>query len=340
MTELPVTSAEEIELIDLFRVIWRWKYLILVGTLFFSVVAGILSLRMDKVYRIDMVLMPGLLRVGEGGKNTYIDSPTNIKALIEAGTFDERISESISVEEANNLPRAMLFRVGIPKDSNTLKISCETSDIDQGIRILESLGKLLLVKYDEMVKYYQAEYETEIKKTQTRIENSKAGLLSYKEIIKNIQKRIDALKSEIDLINKNTTSLIKERNKLLEQNNPDNILSSILYTNTIQQNLTLANTYKNEINQYQDQKENQKVKLETTQNNIKQLFEDIKDLQFKRQGIQNIQILKSPTSSPFPIKPKKKLIVILATTVGFFTLVFLAFLLEYIAKYKSIKTET
>ena len=334
MTELPVTSAEEIELIDLFRVIWRWKYLILVGTLFFSVVAGILSLRMDKVYRINMVLMPGVLRIGEGGRNTYIDSPANIRALIEAGTFSEKILESISREKENNLPRAVAFGIDIPKNSSTLKISYETSDIDQGARILESLGNLLRDRYAELVKYYQAEYETVIKKTQTTIENSKAGVLSHKEKIKSIQKRIDALKSEIDLINKNTISLIKERNKLLEQNNQDNILSSILYTNTIQQNLTLANTYKNEINQYQDQKENQKVKLETTQNNIKQLFEDIKDLQFKRQSIQNVQILQPPISSPFAIKPKKKLIVLIATFVGLFAMLFFALLIEYVSKHK------
>jgi uncharacterized protein involved in exopolysaccharide biosynthesis len=339
MTELPVNSAEEIELIDFMRVIWKWKYLIAVGTLLFSVIAGIVSMKMTKVYRVDMILAPGILRMHDSGKHAYIDSPGNIRALIEEGTFDEKIFESISSEEANNLPKTVAFGIDIPRNSNTLSISYRTSNIDQGIRILESLGKLLRDRYDELVKYYQADYETEIKKRQTTIENSKAALLSHKEKIKNIQKRIDSLKSEIDLINKNTISLIKERDKLLEQNNPDNILASILYTNTIQQNLTLANTYKNEIKGYKDEKENQKVKLETTQNNIKQLFEDIKDLQFKRQSIQNIQILQPPISSPFPIKPKKKLIVMFATMVGLFTMVFLAFLLEYIAKHKSIKKD-
>jgi LPS O-antigen subunit length determinant protein (WzzB/FepE family) len=47
MTELPVNSAEEIELIDFMRVIWKWKYLIAVGTLLFSVIAGIVSMRYD-----------------------------------------------------------------------------------------------------------------------------------------------------------------------------------------------------------------------------------------------------------------------------------------------------
>jgi len=77
-----------------------------------------------------------------------------------------------------------------------------------------------------------------------------------------------------------------------------------------------------------------KVKLETTQNNIKQLFEDIKDLQFKMQNIQNVQILQPPISSHFPIKPRKKRNVILAAVAGVFMMLFVAFFLEYLSKHK------
>jgi capsular polysaccharide biosynthesis protein len=62
--------------------------------------------------------------------------------------------------------------------------------------------------------------------------------------------------------------------------------------------------------------------------------EQIKILEFKQDYVQNIQILKPPTSSPDPIKPKKKRNVMLATMVGLFMMVFLSFLLEYIFKNK------
>jgi LPS O-antigen subunit length determinant protein (WzzB/FepE family) len=64
---------EEIELIDILRVIWKWKYFIAVSTLLFAAISGILSLHMTKIYQVDMVLQPGIVRMGEGGKNTYID---------------------------------------------------------------------------------------------------------------------------------------------------------------------------------------------------------------------------------------------------------------------------
>jgi len=65
--------------------------------------------------------------------------------------------------------------------------------------------------------------------------------------------------------------------------------------------------------------------------------EEIKILEFKKDNVQNIQILKPPASSTDPIRPKKKLIVILATFTGIFMMLFLSFLLDYISKNKMQK---
>jgi uncharacterized protein involved in exopolysaccharide biosynthesis len=62
--------------------------------------------------------------------------------------------------------------------------------------------------------------------------------------------------------------------------------------------------------------------------------EEIKILEYKKDNIQNIQILKPPMTNRDPIKPNKRLIVILAAMVGLFMMVFLSFLLEYISKNK------
>ena len=82
-----------------------------------------------------------------------------------------------------------------------------------------------------------------------------------------------------------------------------------------------------------------KYAIATLQSQIKDLesqtkyaFEEIQNLEYKKDNVQNIQILKPPTSSPGPIKPKKKLIVILATFIGIFMMVCLSFFLEYISK--------
>jgi len=334
MTDHPEKFDDEIELINYFRVIWKWKYVIVAGTLFFSLAAGILSLMQNKVYRIDLVLQPGLLRIADDGTKTFIDSPQNIKALIETGAFDEKILDSLNPANKDDLPKALSFKINIPGNSNTLKISYETSNVDQGVTILNSLGDHLTKRFDTIVEHYKKEGQETINIKQTNIENYKASVVSSQYKIKNIQKRIDELNSEINLINSNTNALIKDRDKLISDNNTNNILSSILYTNTIQQNLMLANTYKNEISRYNAAKVDEEVKLEVNQNQIKIVQEEINSLKFKFDNIQNVQVLKKATRRAYPIKPRKMLNVMLAALGGLFVMLFLAFFLEYISKYK------
>ena len=87
---------DEIKLIDCLKVIWKWKKLIILGTIVIIIVAGVISFLMPKVYSIQMVLEPGILKVSEDGQNIYAESQENIKALIETGVFDRDILKLIS----------------------------------------------------------------------------------------------------------------------------------------------------------------------------------------------------------------------------------------------------
>ena len=59
---------DEIELIDLLRVVWKWKYLIIGGTLVCAIAAMVISLVMPKIYRIETIIRPGILSFGEDGE--------------------------------------------------------------------------------------------------------------------------------------------------------------------------------------------------------------------------------------------------------------------------------
>jgi hypothetical protein len=201
MTNHTADSRDEIELFDYLRVISKWKYLIALGTLLFSLSAAVVSFKMAEVYTVDMILTPGIVRLGEGGEHKYIDSMENIRSLIETGTFDEKILSSLINKDGENLPKNLYFHTEVPAKSNTLKISYETSHIDQGIRILTSLHKLVVNRYSNLIDFYKSEHQIDINIKLTEISNFKASAKYSKEKIKNIQKRIDELKSETDLIN-------------------------------------------------------------------------------------------------------------------------------------------
>jgi chromosome segregation ATPase len=485
-----------------------------------------------KIYSVDTIIEPGILSIiNEGGdqdRRVYIDTPQNIKALIDVGSFENQILKGFGqLSDSQDIPSEIKFKTSIPEESNALKVSYETSNVEQGLKILHSLNKLLLKKYNQLNQYYkkdfegkvqlktskvseltnqisnvkneistvEVEYDNKIVTISTRISkltnqiskvkndistieveyNSRAKLNetkifkisnqilkiknnisnaksdtdavvkqkankidtikakeeAKKNQIKNLQQRIQEIELEIIRVNKNTDFLIEERNKLLaSEKDENNILSSVMYINTIQQNIGYLNSLKNSINNthnqvFQDradierlendvrdldiQKENLvlqtnyridnfKSQINNLENDIKDLedqnenlikdktfkiqnlksqinnldtdanelgaqrdnfkkqkkyqiatiqsqiidlesqrnytSEEIKILEYKKDNIQNILILKTPTSSPDPIKPKKKLIVILTTLIGIFMMVFLSFFLEYISKNK------
>ena len=110
-------------------------------------------------------------------------------------------------------------------------------------------------------------------------------------------------------------------------------------------------TYKNEtiatdIKDYESQIKSFAAQLNSRSNNLKAeiatlesqktyILEEIKNLEFKKTYVQNIQILQPPKGSLSPVKPKKRLNVLLAGVVGLFLTVFLAFFIEYIARHKN-----
>ena len=326
---------DEIELIDILLVIWKWKYIITAGTLACGLIAAIISFNMAKIYSIDMILRPGLLSIGPEGKNVYIDSSQNIKALIESGAFNNNILNYLNEFKMKNIPKKLEFKVNIPLNSDTIKIEYETADIEQGMAVQNFLKESLLKTYSKLVAFFKNESDMKLSPLQSEINFAKVTILSSKRNAQNIEKRIDELTSEIKLIKNNTTNLIKERNKLLSENPKEkNILSALIYTNTIQQNLQLSLNYQNDINMYKERKENELYNIEGSENEIEKKSNEIKNLQFKKNNIQNIQILQPPTNNPYPIKPRILLIVVLALVAGLFLFIFLSLFLEYLSRYK------
>jgi uncharacterized protein involved in exopolysaccharide biosynthesis len=82
---------DEIELMAYLKVLWKWKYLIILGTLSCVVSAAIISFNMTKVYSIKTVLAPGVAKVDGNGKTTYIASIQEIKTVIKTNVLEPAV---------------------------------------------------------------------------------------------------------------------------------------------------------------------------------------------------------------------------------------------------------
>ena len=156
--------------------------------------------------------------------------------------------------------------------------------------------------------------------------SSKQKLQSILEYITNLQQKeleeyTSMQKKKLALIQDN----IKKESHLLLQAEEDiaNYQKKLLTIST--QDAALAGIYSIEIGKKQNQIKNlndQIFNLKNTENNIKDTLSPI--------NIKNAKIIGQIDESEHPVKPKKKLIVIVAFITGLMLSVFLAFFLEFL----------
>jgi hypothetical protein len=339
MTERPVESRDEIELVEILRVIWKWKYLVLVGTLVFALIVGVVNLKRPKVYRIDMLLQPGVVRIDRWGRRIYVDSATNMQALLGGGTFSEKIRAHLQALKVQNKPGPLKFRVTVVKQSNIIKISYDTQYVDTGIQILGHIPTLLQKEYAEEIRHFEKEYEDKIQAKKEALADLENKRKITQSSITLYDKRLKELTLSIQNINNDTNRLLQEKERYHADNNENSVNIDLLYSNAIQQNLQLTNTYKNQFARELANKESTKLQLKRTEERIAFVSKEIADLKKEKGSTEYIKVLQPPTSSLRPIKPKTKAAVMLAAFVGLFVAVFTSFFLEYLLRHRMRKRD-
>jgi len=295
-------EEDTIELIDYLRVVWKWKWMIILVTLGCMITAGVISLKMPRIYQVSMMIEPGAINLDPEGRPIYLDSPLNIKSKIDSQAYNRKISKILNADPKElNLG----FKTIQPGNSNTLKISLEANDTSRSIQALSTLFHELVKEYQHYVDSRKSELDQKIAMNERQI-NVSAGEKKY-------------LEKEINTMEANTNRIIEERNMLIKKGgkNPDK-LSLLIYSNIIQQNMA----HNNDLNR----------QLGWIMVKIERMKSEIETLKIEKESIENIKLIQKPQSSLYPIKPKKKLNVMLAFVTGFFISIFLAFLLEYLQK--------
>ena len=367
---------DEIQLIDYLRVIWKWKWLIILGTFVCMVVAGVVSFNMSNIYEVSMTIEPGIIGVDKDGKFIYLDSRDNIEGKIKGGIYNRRIQKALNI---NPLETDIKFEVRPQKGTNFIKATSEweENEAEFGKKSLVQLVAFISKEYEDVIHQRKDDYEKQILMKQNQIKEveiqrkdidkkillelntigaKKNHIKLNKATLNIIQDREKELLEEIKNVKDNTERIVKERNNVLQHKGNVDDISLLLYSTTIQQNVAYFNQLSNQINDIRTKKEIAGMKIENLKKDIDDINTEIDRLKLKKtEGLQakindlklqidrlrikegmikNIRVIQNPESSIRPIKPKKKLIIVLAGVVAFMMMMFLAFFLEYIQKAK------
>lgn len=300
-----ISSEEEIELIDLLRTIWRSKYLIIIGTITFLLIAAFGSLFLPKIYRVEMIVKPGLKKIDFNDKKIFISTPEKMKSLLEGEIkYELRDSDQqLSGEDIDRSFRNYSFKADDIR--NILSINCFSSDPSNCIANLQNLTQLLSKKMTEAVDFIKNRHTSDIEQ------------LKFQLMLKQNEEKI--VSEKIEKINNRLTGYVIKDDKSISrvETAGRSEISLLDYSSVVEKLIDLYQTHSRIITQ------------------ISFLKKDIDRLVFERERAQGLQIVYPPNVYQKPVKPRTKLLIIVSAGSGFFLMIFIAFIIEYIRNTRS-----
>ncbi|MBU1055032.1 MAG: hypothetical protein KKC46_14570 [Proteobacteria bacterium] len=190
-----MSQEDEIDLLDLLSVFWRWKWMIAGVCMVFTLFALVITSAMPKVYRIVTVIEPEKRLTFDQDKQILdqkiIVSPAEISDVLLGGIFNKEIAEKLSLN-ISDIPEIKTKIIG---STNLLEISIESSDTQQGIVILNEF-------VPKISNYIQARYESDlvIEKQKKAYENEYQNKVIKMKLAKQqesqLQKDINRIEAE------------------------------------------------------------------------------------------------------------------------------------------------
>jgi capsular polysaccharide biosynthesis protein len=181
--------TEEVELIDYLRVIWKWKWLIILGTSAFILAAGVISWLQPPSYQAKLILKIGqVTTVNENGEfqEIMIDDPNSVQETVMSKPL------LFSIIEENQLKlesRALIAKAEVvrrewrEREANLIRFSIRAGSPEEVISLINSIAEEVIdqhrKKFDEAMKInflLQEELEKQIAGIEEEIREVKSTL--------------------------------------------------------------------------------------------------------------------------------------------------------------------
>lgn len=354
-------EEKEIELIDYLKVIWRKKWMIVLGTILFMILSTAVSLLLKPVYEIDAIIQPGKFFIENGTGNFtefVVESPLQVTDKVKYEVFNDIIAAELKCDK-NDLPKIRAINI---RDTLLVKVWTRSSNIEGSKKILNVLIEYLKKDIDKKIDIEINNIDTgisikqnDVKSKEIEINSKKIEIDKTKQLIMNldnklkiIERRKQEIIEEMGEVKERITALEKEQASILkkEGRTESETLGMLLYSNEIQESLRFYNSMQETLSGKEIEKEDISIRIEAERERIKQLNnqieaiknsidnlqDEIANLKEEKGRIDYTRIVKKPTQSILPVYPKIKLNVFIAFLLGLFVFSSLAFFIEYVEK--------
>jgi capsular polysaccharide biosynthesis protein len=363
---------EEIELIDLIRVVWKRRWLIIGGTLACALTALVVSLYWPKTYEGSVILEVGKIYTTQPERVELIEDPKNLEPLLKSDAVVGQLKDRIGSEKDTESLRR---DIKIDTKSNPLVlISLRLRDPKAIMNGLNFLAEWIINDHKKKeaiaantLDNNAAATVEKMKKLSDKIrENGQKGTEIQRKI-KNIDSQIATERQQIDTDNayqKTVEDQIKaltaatndsrKRMSGLDVNKASPLEILFLQTTIQNQELRLAES-RREINDLKQRVDDRQKEVAERQkqsadfriqildldaqnadlgSQIENLKQSVSMLENLKASSENTKYRTQPVVLEKPVSPRKGLNTIIAGILGLMMTVILAFFLEYISQEK------
>jgi len=294
-------SQDEINLMDYVRVILKRKVTILICFLAIIITVGIFSFLSPKVYIINT-----LLEVGQVA-GIVVEDPVQVIEKIKGDVYGIFVREKLQITE-KEYPE---IKSENPKGTRLILFSIESSKTQQSKNILEEINKIILEEH-------QGEFESKRELLEKEIEFLEKNIDVLEEAIERTRTKIGFLEEE----KKNLEAKIEALQKILPYQQDPGTQFALFDT-------------KEKLEQKKQEIEDGYLEINSSEVGINSFKSQINSLQEQiTKNIRPTQIVKIPTISEDPVRPRPLFNMALAGILGLFIGTFLAFGREWWAKAK------
>jgi len=327
---------KEIELMDYLNVLWKRKWLIIIPTFFFAVLAWVYSFLLPPVWEVDAIIQPSqyILQTQDGTyKEILIANPKQIAAQINEALYNHIIATELNLD-IREIPK---FKAENLKNSKMVKISIKANDVEKAKLILFSLLNYLKRRLDKKLDTEIKSIDSQIKSKEIEKFTKEEEIKAYKNKLNIIKQRKEEIEKEISNTRKRVETLEKEQRSILKKKNRSETesLALLLYSNEIQQSSQYYSTLNELLSSKKIEEEDINLEIKNKEEAAELLEIVISNLNETKGRIDYAQLIKEPTSSLSPVAPKKKINVLIAGIFSLMIFTMLAFFLEYLEKHKA-----
>lgn len=326
----------DIDLVDLFNVLWKRKLFIIIPTLLIVFVVGIVSSFLPKVWEIDAIIQPSkyVIQTESGSySEILIADPKQIAEQINKESYNYLVATKLNMD-VRKIP---VIKAENLKNTHLVLISTREKEVEKAKLILFALFEHLKNELDTKANIEINGIDSQIKSNEIEKIRIEKEIDSYKNMLSIVKQRINDIEKEMNETRKRVVLLEKDQQlSLKKQNRSDSeSLGMLLYSNEIQASLRYHNSLNELLSSKKLEEENINLDIKNDQEKIKELENRIDNLKIRKGRIDFTQLVKEPTPSMGPVSPKKKLNILIASILSLAIFTMLALFIENLKRRKN-----